>query len=108
MPCIQIYHWRILICLIYNVRLRPDGGIMNTKILNSEMLLTARVSIYGLHACVKRGAGVETKHLLSISLSIKYHADHFIGIISLKPQDSSGDRHCNPHLTDQNPGPPLG
>ena len=45
--------------------LRPSRGIMNMKILNSEMLLAARVSKYGLHACIKRGAGVETKHLLS-------------------------------------------
>lgn len=45
--------------------LRPSRGIMYMKILNSEMLLAARVSKYGLHACIKRGAGVETKHLLS-------------------------------------------
>ena len=45
--------------------LRPSRGIMNMKILNSEMLLAAKVSKYGLHACIKRGAGVETKHLLS-------------------------------------------
>lgn len=70
--------------------LRPSRGIMNMKILNSEMLLAARVSKYGLHACIKRGAGVGIKHLLSTLLSIRSHANHFIGIILLKPQPSSG------------------
>ena len=63
---------------------------MNMKILNSEMLLAARVSKYGLHACIKREAGVEIKHLLSTLQSTKSHANHFIGIIPLKHQPSSG------------------